>query len=67
MLENYRKVNTQEVSDYEYCIITMPFNSHMKAACIDILIFTLHGVILGVSYAGPGVGLGAPDGSLQAL
>lgn len=38
----------------------MPFDSHMKAACTDILIFILHGVILGVSSAGPGAGLGDP-------
>lgn len=44
MFENYRKINIQKDSNYEYCIITMPFVRHMKAAYIDIFIFTLHGV-----------------------
>lgn len=43
MLKGYRKIHTQKVSNYEYCIITMLFDSHMKAAYIDISI--LHDMV----------------------
>lgn len=41
MSDYYRIIKTQKVSNYAYCIITIPFDSHMKTAYTHSLIFTL--------------------------
>lgn len=41
MSDYYRIIKTQEASNYTYCTVNIPFDSHMKTAYSHILIFTL--------------------------